>query len=227
MNIFQRLSLFWRRFSPLEERLLAAVSGVLPPPARRIFEAQVAGITTVRRIGNEICVYRMASGKVDWSEVPSFPNTDEFPLAKVRFSAGGRRFKATLYCVGGHAFDFTILPNPKGMEFATWDDAPATTLMRDPMITRGAAEPSSLPAVWQEFLTRGEKAPEGWKLHDGRSAYRITCHDAEYLVLAERGGDQFVLQQIDPAVTSLYYLDSHDGVPEAIDGDVRDALRTE
>ena len=49
MTIFQRLDLLRRRFSPLEERLVAAVREVLPPQAQPVFDAQVAGITLVQR----------------------------------------------------------------------------------------------------------------------------------------------------------------------------------
>src|SRR3989338_8326266 len=49
MTLTQRLSLIWRRFSPLEERLLATVRGVLPPDARPILDAQVSAITHVQR----------------------------------------------------------------------------------------------------------------------------------------------------------------------------------
>jgi hypothetical protein len=48
MNILQRLSLLWTRFSPLEERLLAAVRGVVPEGAQPVFDAQVAD--TARRL---------------------------------------------------------------------------------------------------------------------------------------------------------------------------------
>jgi len=40
MTFSRRLTLWWRRFSPLEERLLAAVREVLPSQAQGIFDAQ-------------------------------------------------------------------------------------------------------------------------------------------------------------------------------------------
>lgn len=40
MTIAQQLSLIWRRFSPLEERLIAAVRAVLPPQAQAIMKAR-------------------------------------------------------------------------------------------------------------------------------------------------------------------------------------------
>src|SRR5436189_1062756 len=98
MTIFRRLSLLRRRFSPLEERLIAAVREGLPPEAVPIFDAQVAGITLVQRPPgwNESNFYRRRRGKVDWGDIPAFPHTGELPLAEVRFGTAGKRYKATL-----------------------------------------------------------------------------------------------------------------------------------
>ena len=130
MNIVQRLSLLWRRFSPLEERLIAAVRGVLPEPAQPIFEAQIAGITLVQRLPGwtEIDFYRRRNGKTDWSDIPAFPRTGEFPLAEVRFSVAKRPYKATLSSIGGHIFDFGITPGPKSVAFVAWDGPASTRL---------------------------------------------------------------------------------------------------
>src|SRR5687767_5455353 len=78
MTITQRLSLLWQRFSPLEERLLAAVRTVLSAQASHIFDAQVAAINLVQRHPNEICFYRRKFMKVNWSDIPGFPRTSEF-----------------------------------------------------------------------------------------------------------------------------------------------------
>jgi hypothetical protein len=226
MTIPQRLSLMWRRFSPLEERLIAAVRNVLPPQAQTIFDGQVAAITLVQRNGNEICFYRKVSGKVDWSGVPAFPNTGEFRLAEVRFSANGRKYKATLTSIRGHSFDFVILPSPKAIAFTDWDSAASARLLLDPLIVESVKEPESIPDSWQEFLARPRTgATSEWTLHDAESAYRTAFNDGEFLILAEREGDQFVLHRIDPPASTLFYLDSHDGTPEPIKGELDDVFR--
>jgi hypothetical protein len=88
VNFAQRISLLWRRFSPLEERLLPTVRGTLPPDALPTFDGQVAAINHVQRLPEwtEIDFYHRRLGKIDWSDVPMFPRTGEFPLADVRFS---------------------------------------------------------------------------------------------------------------------------------------------
>jgi hypothetical protein len=226
MTIAQRISLMWRRFSPLEERLIAAVREVLPSQARAVFEAQMAGVTLVQRHPNEICFYRRVSGKVDWRGVPAFPRTGEFRLAEVQFSVAGRGYKATLTCIGGHAFDFTITPSPKAVAFADWDSVASTRLLSDPMTIEPGNEAQPMPDSWREFLVRFRSSDTAdWTLHDAKTVYRTAFADGEFLVLAERGGDQFVLHRIEPPASTLFYLDSHGGIPEPIRGDMLDVFR--
>ena len=228
MTIAQRFSLMWRRFAPLEERLIAAVRAVLPPQAQTIFDAQISSITLVQRLPPhwaEISFYRRRHGKVDWSDVPAFPRTGEFRLAEVQFSVGGRRHKATLTSISGHIFDFTVIPSPKAIAFADWDAAPCARLLSDPLTPVSAREPQPIPPSWQDFLARHRAFADDWTLHDSGTAYSTAFADGEFLVLAERGGDQFVLHRIEPLGASLFYLDSHDGTPEPIKGDVRDVFR--
>src|SRR5687767_9535204 len=109
MTLTQRFSLLCRRFSPLDERLLAAVRTVLPAQAFHIFDAPVAAINLGQRHPNEVCLYRRKFMKVNWSEVPRFPRTSEFRLAEVAFHVRGKKYKATLTSIRGHIFDFAIL----------------------------------------------------------------------------------------------------------------------
>lgn len=216
----------WRRYFPLEERLVAAVREALPSQAQTVFDAQIAGITLVQRHPNEICFYRRVSGKVDWSGVPTFPRTGEFRLAEVRFAVAGRRYKATLRCIGGHAFDFTITPSPKAVTFTDWDSAASTRLLSDPMTIEPGNEPQLMPDSWREFLARPRSGnTDGWTYHDAETVYRAAFADGEFLVLAERAGDQFVLHRIEPPASALFYLDSHDGAPKPIQGDIFDIFQ--
>jgi len=227
MNILQRLSLVRRRFSPLEERLMAAVREILPPQAQPVFDAQVAGITLVQRpLGwNEINFYRRQRGKVDWSDVPPFPNTGEFPLAEVRFSAGGRRYKATLTSIGGHIFDFAIIPSPKAIAFTAWDGAPAARLLTDPLVAQSGRASQPIPPAWREFLARRPREEiGGWTFYDSGTARGVTLQEGEFVILAERAGNEFVMHRVEPAASHLFYLGSHDGTPVAIKGPLDDVF---
>src|SRR5881396_2041970 len=221
MTTIQRLSLFWKRFSPLEEQLFAEVRSVMPVEARPLFDAQVAAINHVQRLPpswGEIDFYR----RPDWTGVSLFPCTDEFRLAAVKFRVAGRSYKAVLSCIRGHIFDFAITPGPKEVAFEQWEGEPTSVLLRDPVrAPAGRKEPETLPREWQNFLRRhfGEQ-PGGWVLHDDTSAYRVVINDAEYLILAEREGPQFILHRVEPAGEGLYYLSHHDEIPRRLDREI-------
>ena len=227
--MIERLTLLWRRFSPLEERLLSAAREVLPPEAQAIFDAQVDAITHVQRSPpswTEICFYRLRRGKTDWSSVPMFPCTDEFRLAEVGFRSTGRRFKAALTSIGGHICDFATTPGPKAAAFAAWESDPAVVLLANPLrSSTGTRVPEPLPTFWQQILAAdpGQWAC-GWVLHDAETAYRLTLDCGVHLVLAEREGEQFLLQRIDPEDAEPYYLDQHDSAPERLTGGVESLL---
>jgi hypothetical protein len=155
VRAFQQLSLIWRRFAPLEERLLRAVRGALPAPAQRTVDAQIAAITKVQRAPGwtEIAFYRMRGGKVDWSGVPLFPREEELPLAEVRFRAAGRAYRARLTAIRGHIFDFQITPGARAVAFHAWEGEPEVRLLADPQDPSTAERPSeALPDSLRDFL---------------------------------------------------------------------------
>jgi hypothetical protein len=232
LTIKQRLKLLWRRFSPLEERLLAAVRTVLPTAAQSTYDAQVAAITRVQRHPRwtEIRFYRMRQGKVDWSDVPGFPCSDQSRLAQVRFLVHAKTYTATLTCIKGHIFDIAVTPSPKQVAFALWDGAPAIQLLNDPLRAPTGQRPAeNVPPTWRKFLLQHSgKATSGWVLYDENTAYRVPSDNGEYLLLAERNGDEFILQNLEGGrepEERLYYLGSHDGTPEPIRGRLEDLIK--
>jgi hypothetical protein len=231
MTIFQYISLLWTRFTPLEKRLLAEVRAVLPEAARPIFDAQVSAVTKSQRVlkWNEICYYRIKRWKVSWSDVPLFPCTDEMELAEVRFKAAGKQFKATLGSVAGHIFDFRLQPGGRSVAFALWEDTPRTRLLDDPMRqSTGRRNPAALLPAWVDFVKRHENAQSGvWTLYNGDTAYSVSLETGEFRILAEREGDEFVLQRLEPPSDQLYYLESHDGIPEPLSKDLESVIKDE
>jgi hypothetical protein len=223
MTLGHRLRLLWRRFSPLEERLFATVRGVLPPSAVPIFDAQVRSITHVQRLPGwaEIDYYRRHRGRLDWASVPLFPRLGEFPLARVGFAVERRRYRATLSCVAGHIFDVGITPSPRRIAFAGWDSSPTADLLSDPFGPDGDSG-HEIPTAWQSVLgsARAQAAATGWVLHDARTVRLITLEEGQFLVLAERDGDEFILHRVVPSSEVLFRLASHDGTPQAIRDDV-------
>jgi len=157
-----------------------------------------------------------------------FPCTDEFRLAQVKFRIAGRAYKATLSCINGHIFDFAITPGPKNVAFEPWEEGPAAALLRDPLLApSGNREPERLPVQWQKFLERhsGDQT-DGWVLYDETTAYRVVIDDAQYLILAEREGPQFILYRVEPSGDGLYYLKHHDGIPSLSIGILRSSCKS-
>jgi len=153
-----------------------------------------------------------------------FPRTGEFRFAKVRFTVERRPYKATLTCIGGHIFDFAIAPSPKVTAFAEWDTGVSARMLFDPLTVDSGRPPEPIPALWREFITR-RPPPSGWTFHDAGTAYRTTFDEGEFLVLAEREGDEFILHRIEPAASILFYMKSHDGTPGSIGGTIDDIFR--
>ena len=45
----------------------------------------------------------------------------------------------------------------------------------------------------------------------------VGVNDAEYVILAEREGPEFILHRVEPVGERLYHLNHHDGIPQALD----------
>ena len=193
-----------------------------------MFDAQVAAITRVQRLPpswNEISFYRIKHGKVDWSDVVLFPCTDEIRLAEIRFAVQGT-YKATLISIAGHIFQLIITPSPKAVMFSDWDTPPAVQLFDDPLrVPLGRKAPETIPAQWQNVRQRyGSESCAGWLLHDENTAHRVALSDAEYLIVGENEGVEYLLYRVEPATEELYYLEHYDGVPVPFRGKLESLL---
>jgi hypothetical protein len=225
--VIRNLRLFWKRFTPLEERLFTEVRKVIPIAAQAMFDDQVAGINHVQRLPpgwSEIDFY----SRRNWTRVLMFPNTDEFRLAQVKFRIAAKAYKAILSCINGHIFDFAITPGPRDVAFNEWEGEPTTVLLGDPLRSpSGRKDLEAVPVEWQNFLARqSDESLSKWVLYDETSAYRVVINDAQYLILAEREGPQFILQRLEPPDEQLYYLRHHDDTPRPIDSEIHSFMVT-
>ena len=154
-----------------------------------------------------------------------FPCTDELRLAEVRFRVGGVPYRAVLSSVGGHIFDLAIIPRPKEIAFAQWDsDAIEVNLLADPLRQpTGLRISEVLPPAWGAFLASG-KPTGNWSLHDETTAYRVTLDDGEYLVLAERQGDEFLLHRVEPLAHQLFVYQLRDRTLRSVEGDPSEVI---
>lgn len=210
--------MYWKRFTPLEERVLLRVRCNLSPEACEIFDAQVDVINLVQRQldWSEILFYRKRRGKIDWSEVSLFARSGNFRLAKVNFAIGRIHHQATVNCISGHIFSLTFSPAAKPIAFENWDDDGIVELLSDPMVADDSDSVEMLPPSWialLEGLSPGDYP--GWNIYDAHSARRITISGQELLLLAERSDDQFVVCRPDSRDGIVYKM-GHESDPEPI-----------
>jgi hypothetical protein len=210
--------MFWKKFTPLEERVLSRVRSSLSPEAREIFDAQVDAINLVQRQldWSEILFYRRRKGKIDWSEVSLFGRSDNYRLAKVDFAIGRVHHQATVNCISGHIFSLTFSPAAKPIAFKNWDDDGIVELLSDPMVAVDSDSVETLPPSWITLLK--DLSPNdypNWNIYDAHSARRITIGGQDLLLLAERSDDQFVVCRPDSRDGIVYKM-GHESDPEPI-----------
>jgi hypothetical protein len=63
-----------------------------------------------------------------------------------------------------------------------------------------------------------------FELHEANTAIHITLHEGEFLVLAERAGEEFILHRTEPPSDVMFHLASPDASPEAVRGEIGDIL---
>jgi hypothetical protein len=104
--MFESIRTLTRKWTPWEERLLAALTEKIGNKHRDIFQKQVESVNKVQRIVGwaEIDLYVMRHGRVCWDAVPKFFDDREFTLARASTFIGVKRIQSELACVGGHFF---------------------------------------------------------------------------------------------------------------------------
>jgi hypothetical protein len=153
--MFHRLSLLWRRFTPIEESILAEVEHVLPAACREKFVKQRRAINKVQRIldWTEINFYSMRDGTVNWEPSIAFRNRGEVELAEVRFSIGRRDFHSTIWAISGHVFSLVTRPSIKPYAFQKITAIRKVALLSNPEDAPGDATmwrtvPSARHMAW-------------------------------------------------------------------------------
>lgn len=104
--MFESIRVWSRKWTPWEERLLAALTEKFGHKHRDIFQKQIQAVNKVQRIvgWTEIDLYVMRHGRVCWDDIPKFFDDREFTLARASTFVGDKRIQSELACVGGHLF---------------------------------------------------------------------------------------------------------------------------
>lgn len=160
------------RFTPLEKHLLVAVGAALPPQAGKLFQAQIAAVNKVQRLGNarEVNFYRMRSGKPFNEPATAFADRRrEAELARVRFRVPGETVtrRVTIYTVKG--FVFSLVFDPPAAPIDCRDDVEILSVepLGDPMRAR---EPP--PAAAPSNARRLAGVLKRWHEEHGASTFR-------------------------------------------------------
>lgn len=222
----KRLTLFWKRFTPLEAKILSEVQLALSQECGHIFKAQIAAINLVQRHidWSEVLFYRKKGKRIDWSDILSFPIKKNLRLAKVDFYIDHQSYQATVNCIFGHILSLTFSPAEKPIAFREWDGKCNVELLEDPMDQSAAIGAETIPRKWARFLDENRQNDyPGWQLYDSTQARRISVHGNEMLVLAEGEGDQFIVCFADQPDSDIYEV-SHEDWQKTIITSIRDYL---
>lgn len=230
-TIFRRLTLLWRTFTPVEEAILEAVADSIPPEAEPKIRRQIQSINRVQRIldWTEINLYSARRGKVTWPDESLFDNQGEFELAKLRFSAAGREFESSLWCVGGHVFSLIIRPSIKPFCFEI-PDCLTVELVGDPTSSgpRSVELTAYLPESYLSFANEvsTDEPINGWLVRRPSETHQVHFAAGDFIVLAERDRSEWLLAKKDTAISSIFRC-LCDKDPEPMKGDFATAIQSE
>jgi hypothetical protein len=227
-----RLSMLWRRFTPLEKFLLGVLQRELPVEARQINQHRIDLINRVSRPTEwtEIMFYHMRSGKVvfDEEEMFSCRSSEEIVLAEITFSPAQmlQVWMSRIYSVSGCMFSIVTRPSPKPISFFREYGLKNVRLIDDPMIefpsTVVERVRRRLPPDYDELAGKSISA---WRIFDAADVYRVSLESADYVLFAERedGSGQFLGVRAEGTSREVYRL-PHDGTPERLAQTLRDAI---
>ena len=232
MNQIRRISLLWRRFTPLEEFLLGVLQRELPEKPRQINQRRIDLINRVSRPlkWTEIMFYQMRNGKSVRDEESMFlyRSHEEIILAEIKFSPAltSQVYKSEIYAVSGLMFSIVTRPSPKLISFCREYTLKGVKLVDDPMVefppTLLERLRKRLPPDYDDLA--GQSLSR-WRVFDPSDIYRVPLENADYILFAESedGSAEFLGVRVSGKSSEVYYL-PHDGKPEKVATTLRKAI---
>jgi hypothetical protein len=214
--MFHKLTLLWRRFTPIEESILSEVGRVLPDNCREKFVRQRQAINKVQRIldWTEINFYSMRQGAAYLDPCIAFINRGELKLAEIKFSIQERNFYATLWTVNGHVFSLITRPSIKPYAFRKITSIKVALLTNPENPPSDASIKFTLPASYIKWINASDRQEVNrWAVYEKSQVFVIHLSDGDYAVLAEREGAEFLLARSEGNDSSIYYSDTYGNVP--------------
>lgn len=228
-------ALFGRpKLTPLESRVISAVSGKLPSAVKQLFDAQMDQVNRIQRLssGKEASFYTLRRGKPSLEERFLFPLRTESLLATVHLSLGQDKkpLRAEVWLVNGHVFsvDFNKTPGKPSEEEI---HVANVEILCDPMIAASADSASeakrreevlatihsNLPDEYLQLVGEGKGITvNDWAVSGIQDIRKVVQQDGNYYLLAEKEGMGAIGVKEDESSSQLYYLDYGDDRGEKI-----------
>jgi len=192
LDQIKRISLLWRRFTPLEEFLLGVLQRELPEEARRINQRRIDLINCVRRPlkWNEIMFHQMHDGRPVRDEAGMFPcrSAEDIILAQIKFSPARAQkvYTSEIVAVSGHMFSIDTHPSPKRIAFCREYILKSVKLIDDPMVE---CPPTLLERLRKrlppDYDRLAGQTLSRWHVFGPSDIYRVPLENANYLLLAQ------------------------------------------
>lgn len=222
------------RLTPLEDRVISAVSVKLPPAARQLFDAQMDRVNRIQRhsSGKEANFYPMRRGKPVYEERFLFPLRDQTVLATVHLNIRGGQdsLRAEVELVEGWAFSLKFNKSP-GKPSQDEIHVADVEILNDPMIAASADSTSGakrrqevlarihskLPDEYLQLVGEGKcTTVNDWAVFGIGGIRKVVQQDGNYYLLAERAGMGAIGVKEDDSFGQVYYLAYGDGRGEKL-----------
>jgi len=235
LNQIKKISLLWRRFTPLEEFLLEVLQRELPEEPRRINQRRIDLINCVRRPlkWTEIMFFQLHDGKPVRDEGDMFPcrSQEEIILAQIRFmpERSQRSYTSEIIAVSGYMFSIDTHPSPKRIAFCREYILKGVKLVDDPMVE---CPPTLLERLRKrlppDYDALAGQELSGWYVFGPSEIYRVPLENAHYLLLAqsENGTADFLGVRASGNSKDVYYL-PHDDEPRKSARTIKEAIGNE
>ena len=225
MNMFQRISLFWRTFTPLEDFLLNQFLRHLQTDARNTTETQINSITKTQRNlnWNEIRFYSR-----NINQIIKYPNTQEIVLANIEFrlKETKKKWKAKIYSVNGHLFSININPSPKKICFIKDIEIISLALIDNPMDPLANSNLVKLYSLLPEEFSKFEgQTLNNWNIKRKDAIYGIPTNVGDLFCLAQRD-DEYLCLSIGGKKTKLFYIEDHESEPVLINKSFIESIKS-
>ena len=127
-----------------------------------------------------------------------------------RFSHQDKTFTTAIWCTSGHIFSLVTRPSIKHYAFVEITQIHSLRLVEDPSAQKSTSNQGqhALPAIYYDHLQKSDAGEiNGWSLLAPEETYVVSLPEGDYVVLAIRGGQEYLLALVDaPGDQRIYHM---------------------